>query len=275
MSVTALRKTDPTARERQRRHRDREKQAAANVVTRDIIAPAVTLAAALALAVVSGAFSIIGLTCIFAGAFWPIVGMGVALELGKLAGVTWLGRRHAAPRPVKVAIVVLVGVLMLLNAIGAYGYLAASHVGHAVAAEVAVAARAADVDARQQVQVAALVDVDKRIGQVDAAVNEATRRGRTSSAMALLEQETARRKDLVAERIRAANTLAALQVEAARLDGDRTMIAADSGPVHYLATLIGADDETVMRVFILAVAVLLDPLAVVLLLAATVARRPS
>jgi hypothetical protein len=39
--------------------------------------------------------------------------------------------------------------------------------------------------------------------------------------------------------------------------------------VRYLATLIGADNETVLRWFILVVALLLDPAAVLLLLAAT------
>ncbi len=41
------------------------------------------------------------------------------------------------------------------------------------------------------------------------------------------------------------------------------------GPVRYLATLIGGDDQDVLRWFILVIAVLLDPAAVLLLLAAT------
>jgi hypothetical protein len=40
-------------------------------------------------------------------------------------------------------------------------------------------------------------------------------------------------------------------------------------PVRYLATLLGATDEHTMRWFILVVALLLDPTAMVLLLAAT------
>jgi hypothetical protein len=42
--------------------------------------------------------------------------------------------------------------------------------------------------------------------------------------------------------------------------------------VRYLATLLGAGDQDVLRWFILAIALLLDPAAVLLLLAAT-ARR--
>jgi hypothetical protein len=43
---------------------------------------AATSVAALALATCSAAFSISGLTSIFAGAFWAVIGLGVALETG-------------------------------------------------------------------------------------------------------------------------------------------------------------------------------------------------
>jgi hypothetical protein len=56
-----------------------------------------TLAAALVLAAVSGGFSIYGMTSIFVGATLPVIAMGVALEVGKLAAVA--PRRRAAARP--------------------------------------------------------------------------------------------------------------------------------------------------------------------------------
>jgi hypothetical protein len=55
----------------------------------------------------------------------------------------------------------------------------------------------------------------------------------------------------------------------AAVDGERKSIEADLGPVRYLATLLGTTDETTMRLFILVVALLLDPAAVLLLFAAT------
>ena len=57
--------------------------------------------------------------------------------------------------------------------------------------------------------------------------------------------------------------------EKAKVDGDRKVAEADLGPVRYLATLLGAGDQDVLRWFILVVACLLDPAAVLLLLAAT------
>jgi len=74
--------------------------------------------------------------------------------------------------------------------------------------------------------------------------------------------------DLVAVRTKEANALADLNVERARVDGERKAVEADLGPVRYLSALLGATDETTMRWFILVVALLLDP-AAVLLLAAT------
>ena len=51
----------------------------------------------LALACVSAAFSIDGLTAIFAGAFWPVITMGTTLEAGKLVAAAWLAENwHSA-----------------------------------------------------------------------------------------------------------------------------------------------------------------------------------
>jgi hypothetical protein len=56
------------------------------------------------------------------------------------------------------------------------------------------------------------------------------------------------------------------------VESERRIVEADLGPVRNLATLLGPDDEAGLRWFILAVALLLDPAAVPLLLAAS-ARR--
>src|SRR5260370_3366144 len=122
-----------------------------------------TLLAALALATVSGGFSIYGMTSIFVGAFWPVIGMGMALELGKLRAVTWIGRNGSVPWwGLKGALTVLVLVLMGLNVIGAFGFLAKAHIGHQVEGDVAVAGRAADIEGRLAVQAEKVADLTKQ-----------------------------------------------------------------------------------------------------------------
>ncbi len=77
------------------------------------------------------------------------------------------------------------------------------------------------------------------------------------------------RERLVHEREAAEPMVATLRVEKAKVDGERKALEAALGPVRYLATLVGATEETTMRYFILIVALLLDPAAVLLLLATT------
>jgi hypothetical protein len=86
---------------------------------------------ALALACVSAAFSIDGLTAIFAGAFWAVITMGAALEAGKLVAAAWLTEHwNSAPALLRLVLVAMVGVLMSLNAVGVFGFLARAHLDH-------------------------------------------------------------------------------------------------------------------------------------------------
>ena len=277
---------DRNAAERQRRYRQRKKLQKAGITDTPAAAapadaatppqprrrgliPIVMACAALAVAGVSASFSIIGLTAVFTGAFWAVVGMGAAMECAKLSAVGWLGRRYATSRALKGAIVALIVTLMGLNAIGSYGFLAKAHIEHAFSAQSQVADHQARIDARKELAAANIADIDQRIAQIDNAVNEATKRGRTAVAMSVVDHQTGRRSELAEERARAADVLAAVQVEGAGIANERQELAVDSGPVRYFAALIGQDDEKVMHWFVLAVALLLDPLAVALLLAAS------
>jgi len=65
------------------------------------------------------------------------------------------------------------------------------------------------------------------------------------------------------------NALTELRVERAKVEGARAALDADLGLVEYQATLLNSNAEQTMRYFILIVALLLDPAAVLFLLAAT------
>jgi hypothetical protein len=89
------------------------------------------------------------LTAIFAGAWWPVVGIGAVLEVGKLSAVAWLGQ-HRGARALRFALVALVAVLMVLNSIGVYGFLSRAHIEHALTGNLTVAGLAAEIGARMQ-----------------------------------------------------------------------------------------------------------------------------
>jgi hypothetical protein len=230
------------------------------------------LVAALALATCPAAFSINGLTAIFAGAAVPVICLGIAFELGKLSAVAWLGQCAAASRSLRLALAALVAVLVSLNSIGVFGFLSRAHIEHATAADIAVAGRLADVTARLDAKQADLDDIKARIAQLDQTRTVAIK-GR-ARIVTVGDQGPARDK-LVQQRETAESAIAGLRVEKAAVDGERKVVEADLGPVRYLATLLGSTDEQTMRWFVLIVALLLDPAAVLLLLAATGRHRKA
>ena len=173
----------------------------------------------------------------------------------------------------------MIGVLMGLNAIGVFGFLTRAHLEHMMAADLALADKSADIDARLAIQAQAVADLDRRIAQIDAAIDQSTRLGRPLGAMTIADQKRRDRADIVAERQHQAQALASLQVEKAKIDGQRLRAEADVGPLRYLAELTGApatDLERPVRLLTLALVAVLDPMAVVLLLAAGIhTKRPG
>ena len=232
-----------------------------------------TLSAALALTGVSAAFSIDGLTAIFAGAFWPVIAMGMALEIGKLIATAWLRENwRTAPWALRTGLAAMIAVLMALNAVGVFGFLTRAHLERQLAIEVVAADRAAEIEARLVVQGELLADLDRRIRQIDAAIEESTRRGQPAVAMALGNSLHRARAQLSDSRQQEAQVVAELQVEKAKVAAQSRRASADIGPVRYLAELVAGpsvDLERAVRVLTLAIVAVFDPLAIMLLVAAT------
>ena len=94
-----------------------------------------TLFIAIAISAVAAYYSIVGLTAIFAAAFWPVVIMGGVLESGKLTGAVWLKLYwKQANWWIKLYLVPAVAVLMLITSIGIFGFLSKAHVEQTAAA---------------------------------------------------------------------------------------------------------------------------------------------
>lgn len=88
-----------------------------------------TLFSSLGLAAVAAYFSILGLTAIFPGAFWSIVVMGGALEVGKLVTAVWLHRNwKKAARTIRLYLAFAVIVLSGITSMGIFGFLSKSHI---------------------------------------------------------------------------------------------------------------------------------------------------
>jgi hypothetical protein len=87
-----------------------------------------TLATALIISVSAAYYSILGLTAIFAAAFWPIVILGSSLEVGTVVSTLWLHKYwHRAEIQYKIYLCTAVLILMVLTSMGVFGFLSKAH----------------------------------------------------------------------------------------------------------------------------------------------------
>jgi hypothetical protein len=231
--------------------------------------------AAVALAGAAAYFSIRGMTVLFPGAPTAIVGMTVAMEAAKLITAGWLARRWRATAWVwRGILVALVLGLALINAVGVYAQLVAAHVGERGAAQSDIEAKDAALTARLESQIHIVGDLDRRLGQIDATIEEAAKRGRTNAALSAIDSQRKARAALVDERNREAGTLAALKAERASLSARGKQMETEAAPIRYVAELLGldTDSEKAIRWLIALMVCCCDPLAIALTAAAS-ARR--
>jgi hypothetical protein len=232
-------------------------------------------AVAIALAAVAACLSIKGMRVLFPGAPTAIVAMAVAMESAKLVTAGWLARRwRATAWTWRLVLVVLVAGLALINAAGVYAQLVAAHVGERGAATSAIETQDAALAARIEVAAHTVSDLDRRLGQIDVAIEEAAKRGRTNAALSAIDGQRKAREALAAQRQREGVALADLKAERAALGAKGKQIETEAAPIRYVAELIGADtdSERAIRWLIALIVLCCDPLAIALTAAAS-ARR--
>ena len=145
------------------------------------------LVVAILISAVSAFYSVSELTAIFAAAFWPVVIMGGALELGKITATVWL---HAhwkeANWQFKAYLVPAIVILMFITSMGTYGFLAKAHsdqgvpLGDVTAKVDIIDTKIATAQDAIQVQKDNITSAKASLAQLDSQVNELL--GRTADA---------------------------------------------------------------------------------------------
>jgi hypothetical protein len=231
------------------------------------------IAAALALATVAAYFSVAGMAEIFPGDPVAVMVLAATMEAGKLVIAGWLAAHwRQTSWKMRSVMVALVAGLALINAAGVFGKLVEAHVSVAATARSGVTERIESLDARVVAQTAVVADLASRIAQIDRAVDESTRRGRVTRALNIVTQERATRDGLDTQRQAATATLVGLQAQRAALSGERSRIEASTGPIQYLAMMVGAAPEVAVRWLILLMVLCCDPAAIALTVAAAGSR---
>jgi hypothetical protein len=238
-----------------------------------------TLFTALILSLSAAVYSILGLTAIFAAAFWPIVVLGGSLEFGKIVTTLWLHKYwDRAEIQYKVYLCSAVVILMLLTSMGVFGFLSKAHLDQAVPSG-DIQAQVQIFDDKIQTQKDNIKTARAALTQMDSAVDQTMGRSNDEKGA---DKAVAIRRSQARERTALQNDIAKAQTEITRLQEQRAPVAsqarqveAEVGPIKYIAALIYGDNpeanllEKAVRWVIILIVVVFDPLALTLLLAAT------
>lgn len=250
----------------------------------------ITLAVALSLSVIAAYYSIAGLTAIFAAAVIPIMVMGGILEVGKVVVTLWLHEYWRQCRfLMKVYLVPAVAVLMLITSMGIFGFLSKAHSDQSLVSG-DVQAKISLYDEKIRIERENIADAQAVIKQMDAAVNgviatgdqEIKLRNGTTQVKSAAERSLQIRRSQSKDRAalskqidEAQGKIVKLQEEAAPIRAEVRKVEAEVGPIKYIAAMVygentGANSlEAAVRWVIILLVIVFDPLAIMMLLAAT------
>jgi hypothetical protein len=226
-------------------------------------------AAAVALASCAAVFSLNGMRGLFPG--WPdaVFALAIVMEATKLIAVAWLSRHWRRTWWFwRLALVAGVVGLAAINATGVYSQLVAAHLGDRATGTSAVEIQTATTGAMIRVQTDTIADLDRRLDQIDAAIAEMTKRGRSNGALGAIQSQRKAREALVAERRHEADILTKLKTEQAEVAARARAVEVENAPIRYVAELIGGTTEEAIRMLILMMVLCCDPLAIALTAAA-------
>jgi len=229
----------------------------------------------IALSVVAAWYSVTGLVAIFAGASLAVIILGGTLEFGKIILASWLYRNWKyIPFLLKTYFTSALLILMLITSMGIFGFLSKAHLDQ-VAPSGDVAAKIERIDeniARERVRI---TRAEQQLSQLDKAIDAIIdRNNRAQTALQLRQQQRKERETLAAEMKDAQKAIDVLLDEKAPLLKATRAIKLEVGPIRYVAELIYGegnerDLEAAIRIMILLLVLVIDPLAVLLIIAAS------
>jgi len=212
--------------------------------------------AALGLAATAEFFSVVGLATTYAGSFYSVIALGVAIGFGKLVSVSFLYRFwEKLTISFRTVLATIIISMMLITSFGTFGFLTKSSQADMVglkqtnASQQLLQDEAARLNARK-------LQIDQQIAQL--------KPDDVQGRIRLNRQFKDELKEI--------NTrLPAIEKEKAALAGNEIKQQADIGPLVYLAKSMGLDVDIATTWFTLMLVIVLDPAAVVLTLCTNIA----
>ena len=239
----------------------------------------ITLAVALSLSVIAAWYSIAGLAAIFAAAVVPIIIMGGILELAKVVVTLWLHEHWRQCRwLMKAYLVPAVFMLMVITSMGIFGFLSKAHSDQSLVSG-DVQGKIAIYDEKIKTARENIEANRKQLKQMDEAVDQVMARSQdekgAEKAVSIRKNQSRDRVSLAKEIETNQKLIATLNDESAPIRAEVRKVEAEVGPIKYIAALIYGDNpdanllERAVRWVIIVLVTVFDPLAIMMLLAAS------
>ena len=163
-------------------------------------------------------------------------------------------------------------ILMLITSMGIFGFLSKAHLDQ-VAPTGDVTAKIERIDSSITRERARIARAEQQLKQLDSAIDTIiTKNNRAQTALQLRNQQKPERASIANEMKDAQNSIETLLDEKAPLMKATRTLRNEVGPIRYVAELIyGADSEkdleAAIRIMILLLVLVVDPLAVLMIIA--------
>jgi hypothetical protein len=232
------------------------------------------LLSALSLSCISGYYSVLGMASIFSASFVPIVIMTGALETSKLIVASWLYNNWSkTPFMLKTYLCVAVIVLMMITSLGVFGFLSKAHISQTLGSQDNTLI-INQIDQEIQQQQSQITDAQSQISELDSSVNSLLKQNYAIRSSKLRIQQQPERDTLSKQILSADTQITNLNNQKIQLEQVDNKTQADIGPLLYIAQMLYGDNVTptlqehAVRIVILMIIFVFDPLAVLSVIAA-------
>ena len=224
---------------------------------------------AIALSSVAAYYSIAGLIAIFPATVVPIAIMGVTLEVAKLVSASWLYRNwNISDSLMKYYFTTAVVILSVITSMGIFGFLSKAHIEQTTVGSQSIVELKVIEDEIQSIK-KQIENNQRQLNTLDSLVEKSD----TEDAIRLKAKQAAERKKLTDDILAANQAIKTLNQEALPLRKESKKLIAEVGPIKFIADLLYQDSssetlEKAVRIVIILLVIVFDPLAIVLLIAA-------
>jgi len=238
-----------------------------------------TFLSAISISIIAAGYSIVGLATLFAGAVVPIILMGSALEVGKLVAASWLYHNWNSdvPRLLKLYLFIAIIVLVFITSLGIFGFLSKAHLDQ-VKPTSSNNIKIELINNQIKSQQLIIDRSQKTLTLLDKALEVYIDKEYVTRGLKERKKQKPERDALTLAINEASDKIAELSDKKGSLKLEQDKIEAEVGPIKYVAELIYGENakdmfDHAVRVVILILIFVFDPLAVLLLIAANISLR--